>query len=129
MGHVKIDTERQARAYAQIYALNTPAGVKTLLRDYHRIGTRRFKGDTAASDILIDLHSAIESAGLSDRQAEAITWVYGLDLSQAQTAEIMRIRPDSVKDLISEAAARIAVIYRKWQYGMINKETTGEIAV
>lgn len=119
MGHVKIDTQKQTRAYTQSYALNTPAGVKSLLRDRHRISERRFKGDTAASDIIIDLHSAIESASLTDRQAEAIAWVYGLDLTQQQTAEIMSVGQRSVSQFIDEAAEKMAAIFRKWNYSEI----------
>lgn len=119
MGHVKIDTQKQTRAYTQTYALNTPAGVKCLLRDRHRIGERRFKGDTAASDIIIDLHSAIESASLTDRQAEAIAWVYGLDLTQKQAAEIMGVAQQTVAQFVDEAAEKMAAIFRKWNYSEI----------
>ncbi|MEV2911157.1 RNA polymerase subunit sigma, partial [Paenibacillus larvae] len=77
MGSVKIDIHEKDRKYTQTYALNTPKGVKSLLQDRYRIAERRFKGDTAASDILIDLSSAIESAGLTQRQAEALALVHG----------------------------------------------------
>lgn len=126
MGHVQIDLEKQSRFYSQTYTLGDPVGVKALLRDCHLLGSRRFKGDTAASDILIDLHSAIESAGLTERQAEAIAWVYERDLSQAQTARMMRIRPDSVQDLIAAATGRIAAIFRQWQYGAVVVQLAGE---
>lgn len=122
MGAVKVDTEKQARAYEVKYALNDAAGVKALLRDRHRIAERRYKGDTAASDILIDLHSAIYNAGLTDRQTEAIAWVYGRDLTQAKAAEIMGVGQDSVSDFVNGAAAKIATVFAKWEYGHVTVE-------
>lgn len=122
MGHVKIDTEKQSRKYTQTYALSTAAGVKRLLRDRHHIGARRFKGDTAASDILIDLHSAIESAGLTDRQAEAVAWVYGADVTQARAADIMGITQKNVSEYVDLAADKIAAVYRRWEYGEVAVE-------
>ncbi|CAM2952755.1 sigma factor-like helix-turn-helix DNA-binding protein [Paenibacillus sediminis] len=132
MGHVKVDTEKQTRNYTVKYALNDAAGVKALLRDRHRISSARFRGDTAASDILIDLHSAINSAGLTDRQTEAVAWVYGVDLTQAKAAEIMGIAQPTVKQAVDEAAAKIASVYERWDYGAIDVEyeeiTEGEAA-
>lgn len=127
MGAVKVDTEKQARAYEVKYALNDAAGVKALLRDRHRIAERRYKGDTAASDILIDLHSAINSAGLTERQTEAIAWVYGVDLTQAKAAALMAVSREAITQFIGEAAARIAAVFARWEYGEVSVEYAGEI--
>ncbi|MEK4360836.1 sigma factor-like helix-turn-helix DNA-binding protein [Paenibacillus sp. FSL M7-1455] len=108
---------KQARAYDVKYALNDAAGVKALLRDRHRIAERRYSGDTAASDIIIDLHSAIESAGLTERQAEAIAWVYGRDLTQKVAASIMGIAQKNVSEAIDRAAEAIAGVFKRWEYG------------
>jgi DNA-directed RNA polymerase specialized sigma subunit len=122
MGAVKTDIEKQARAYEVKYALNDAAGIKALLRDRHRIAERRYKGDTAASDIIIDLHSAINSAGLTDRQTEAIAWVYGRDLTQAKAAEIMGIAQKNVSELIDAAAVKLANVFARWEYGDVTVE-------
>jgi len=124
MGAVKVDTEKSARNYEVKYALNDAAGVKALLRDRHRIGERRYKGDTAASDILIDLHSAIYNAGLTERQTEAIAWVYGRDLTQAKAAEIMGIAQKNVSEAIDRAAEAIAAVFARWEYGEVSVEFT-----
>jgi len=116
MGHVKIDTERSSRSYTESYALSTPAGVKKLLRDRHKIASRRYSGDAAASDILLDLNSAIDAAGLTDRQAEAVAYVYGLDTTQGQAARILGVSREAVKDLLFQATKRIAAVYRRWNY-------------
>ena len=116
----------------ETYALSTPAGVKRLLRDRHRIASRRFSGDTAASDIIIDLHSALNSAGLTDRQTEAVAWVFGADATQARAAEIMGITRQAVDNYVGEAAKRIAAVYERWEYGELSIEITednGEVAV
>lgn len=122
MGAVKVDTEKQARAYEVKYALNDAAGVKALLRDRHRIAERRYKGDTAASDILIDLHSAIYNAGLTERQTEAIAWVYGVDLTQKDAAALMAVSREAITQFIGEAADRIAGVYKRWEYGEVAVE-------
>ena len=122
MGAVKVDTEKGGRAYEIKYALNDAAGVKALLRDRRRISSARFRGDYAASDILIDLHSAMNSAGLTERQTEAIAWVYGADLTQAKAAEIMGVARQVVTEFIDEATYKIADVYRRWEYGTVTVE-------
>ncbi|MBY0023771.1 putative DNA-binding protein (UPF0251 family) [Paenibacillus jamilae] len=126
MGHVKIDIAKSDRSYAVKYALNDAAGVRSLLRDRHRISSARFRGDTAASDILIDLHSAINSAGLTERQTEAIAWVYGVDLTQEKAAAIMGVTQPTVKQSVDEAVEKIAAVYKRWEYGEITVEYDGE---
>lgn len=122
MGSVKIDLQGKERAYEIKYCLCDSAGVKALLRDRHRIAERRYSGDTAASDIIIDLHSAIESAGLTERQAEAIAWVYGRDLTQKTAAGIMAVSQQAVALFIDDAAAKIAEVYKRWEYGEVAVE-------
>ncbi|MBJ6364171.1 RNA polymerase subunit sigma [Paenibacillus sp. GCM10012307] len=126
-----VDLTEQSRKYTVKYALNAAAGVKSLLRDRHKIGLRRFTGDTAASDILIDLASAINTAGLTERQTEAVALVYGpWDLTQADAATVMGVGQDSVSDFLNGAARRIAAVYERWEYGeieVIAEEGDGEI--
>lgn len=126
MGATNVDLTKDTRKYSQTYALNDAAGVKALLRDRHRIAARRFKGDTAASDILIDLHSAIESSGMTERQAEAIALVYGMDVTQKVAAEVMGVGQDSVSDFVNGAAQRISAVYKRWEYGEITVELDEE---
>lgn len=112
MGHVKIDTAKKERTYSVKYALNTAAGVKALLRDRHRISSARFKGDTAASDILLDLNSAIYNAGLTERQTEAVALISGFDLTQNEAARVMGIKRQAVAKMYDEAAEKLAEVYR-----------------
>ncbi|WP_308531095.1 RNA polymerase subunit sigma [uncultured Paenibacillus sp.] len=92
--------------------MNDAAGVKALLRDRHRISSARFRGDYAASDILLDLNSAIYNAGLTDAQTEAVAWVSGADLTQQQAAEIMGMTQQAVAKTYDEAAEKLAEWYR-----------------
>lgn len=125
MGSVKIDIHEKDRKYTQTYALNTPKGVARLLRDRYRIAERRFKGDTVASDILIDLSSAIESAGLTQRQAEALALVHGKwQLTQSEAAEVMAVSQQMVSQLLHLVYGKLAAIYKKWNYGEVIVEYT-----
>lgn len=104
------------RAYNAAYRLQTAAGVKRLLADRHRIGARRYRGDTAASDLLLDLDKAMTMARLTDRQAMAIALVYGLGLTHAEAAAELGITRQAVGISIDSAAKRIARIYARWRY-------------
>ncbi|MCR8843102.1 RNA polymerase subunit sigma [Paenibacillus sp. SC116] len=126
MGAVKVDTTKDSRKYTESYALNTAKGVEKLLRDRHRISSRRYSGDYAASDILIDLNTAIDNAKLSRRQAEAVTYLYGCDLTQAETANEMDVTQQAVQQFNSEACRKIAKIFRGWDYGEVSVEMTEE---
>nr|WP_275440096.1 sigma factor-like helix-turn-helix DNA-binding protein [Paenibacillus sp. ACRRY] len=124
MGSVKIDIEKGSHSYNVKYSLNDAVGVKALLRDRHRISSARFRGDYAACDILVDLHSAINSASLTDRQTEAIAFVYGIDVTQAEAARQMGITQQGVAKLINDAAEKMAEVYKRWEYGEVSVEYT-----
>lgn len=122
MGAVTIDIEKGARKYTQIYALNTAKGVEKLLRDRHKISSRRFSGDYHACDIIIDLNEAIDRAKLSRRQAEAVTYLFGCDLTQADAAIEMDVTQQAVAKFNSEACSKIAKVFREWDYGEVSIE-------
>lgn len=124
MGAVKVDISQKERQYSVKYVLNDSIGVKALLRDRHKLASRRFSGDMAASDIIIDLHSAMNTAGLTERQTEAIALVYGMDLTQKDAAAIMGVSREAVTQFIEGATEKIARIYYAWDYG----EVTAELA-
>lgn len=116
MGHVKVDIAEQSRNYTQKYTLSNAKGVALLLRDRHRIHSRQYyAGDFAAIDILTDLHSAMNSAGLTDRQTEAIAWVYGKDITQTDAARIMSVSQQAVQQALESGCERIAAVYQRWE--------------
>ncbi|MEK5109856.1 sigma factor-like helix-turn-helix DNA-binding protein [Cytobacillus sp. FSL K6-0129] len=102
------------RQYEGRYALDNTEGVRRLLADYHALKQRRFAGDNAASDILIDLQTAIERAGLTDRQRQAMHLVYGEDLTQTDAGERMGVSKQTVNRLINVASAKVAQVYESW---------------
>ncbi|NGM81215.1 RNA polymerase subunit sigma [Paenibacillus sp. 7124] len=122
MGSVKIDVDKGARTYEVKYALNDAAGVKKLLRDRHHVSSARFTGDYNAVDTLIDLYSAINSAGLTEAQAETVAWVSGADLTQQQAADIMCVTRQAVAKTYDLACEKIAAVYKRWEYGEITVE-------
>lgn len=95
-------------------SLNNPAGLRILLSDYHALTQRRFAGDTAASDILIDLANAIELANLTTRQRQALDLVYGEDLTQAEAGERLGIAQKNVSEALERALDNIAEVYWYW---------------
>jgi DNA-directed RNA polymerase specialized sigma24 family protein len=94
--------------------------VASLLKDIHRLRERRFHaGDYAACDILADLQTAINRAGLTNRQRQALYWVYEEDLTQKDAAVQMGVTREAVTQLIGGAVERIAGVFSGWDYGEI----------
>lgn len=115
MGAVKTDIHSKERALDSKYvALDNADGVKRLLRDYNALTQRRYAGDYAACDILIDLQHAIERAGLTDKQAEALRLVYDEDLTQEMAAERLGVRREAIKRHVKVAEVKIARVYEYW---------------
>jgi DNA-directed RNA polymerase specialized sigma24 family protein len=115
MGSVKIDLTQKERSLDEKYpALDRPENLRILLSDYHALKLRRFNGDTAASDVLIDLATAIEKAGLTARQAEAMRLVYELDLTQEEAGRRMGIAQNSVSEAVDRALEAVSEVYWYW---------------
>jgi len=100
--------------YETQYKLDRPDGVKALLADYTTLRQRRFLGDMAACDILIDLKRAIELAALTGKQYEALRLVYFDDLSQTQAGAALGITRQAVDFAINMAVNKIVDIYYYW---------------
>jgi DNA-directed RNA polymerase specialized sigma24 family protein len=114
------DMDARHRQYTVKYALNTAEGVGRLLRDMHRLRSARFeRGDYAASDILIDLDSAIVAANLTVRQRQALYYVYEEDMRQVDAAKAMGCAQNSVSEAVDRALERIASVYERWNYGEV----------
>lgn len=71
---------------------------------------------------MLDLNSAINSAGLSERQTEAVALVSGFDLTQKEAAGVMGNSREAVAKLYEEAAVKIAEVYKRWEYGEVTAE-------
>lgn len=101
-----------------------------LLGDYHALVERQYAGDYDAVVILVDLATAIERAGLTDRQREALALVYEDDLSQVDTADRLGVSKQTVNRLVSVGLAKVARVYESWArkgegYSLGGNETEG----
>ncbi|ASS64309.1 hypothetical protein CHN56_03878 [Bacillus velezensis] len=114
MGTVKIDLHRKDREFNAAYALDDAEGVKLLLADYQKFVSRKRCGDYAAVEVLIDIHKAIELAGLTDRQRQAIELVYFGELTQTEAGERMGIAQKNVNEALDRASEKLADIYYYW---------------
>lgn len=99
---------------------------RALLRNYHALVERAYKGDYDAIIALVDLETAIERANLTDRQAEAIRLYYiegyfedvhEAGDTQTQTARIIGIDRSSLSKRVSNAEARINTVLNSWEEG------------
>lgn len=114
MGVTKVDLHRKDREFNAAYALDNAEGVKLLLADYQKFVSRKRCGDYAAVEVLIDIHKAIELAGLTDRQRQAIELVYFGELTQTEAGERMGIAQKNVNEALDRASEKLADIYCYW---------------
>ena len=86
--------------------------MRKLLADIHRINERQYmRGDYGATVEMVDLENAIESADLTEKQAEAVRLVYFEDYEQAEAARKMGVTQAAVSQFISAAIRKIAEHY------------------
>ncbi|MBG9788707.1 sigma factor-like helix-turn-helix DNA-binding protein [Brevibacillus laterosporus] len=126
MGACAVDIEKGHRNLSVRYALNDRDGVHAILRDIHHLRSSRYeRGDYAACDVLIDLAEAIERAGLTDREKEALSLYYLDDLTQEEAGRTVGVGKPRINQLVNTGLKRIATVYSRWNYGEV---TVGEAA-
>lgn len=117
MGAVKIDTQAKERTLDAKYpALDNPLGLRILLSDYHSLKVRQYAGDYDATIILADLATAVEMAGLTDRQRQALRLVYEEDLTQEEAGKRMGVHRIVVLEHIEKAIEAISEVYYYWSH-------------
>lgn len=105
------------KKYEQKYQFYTSKGIGRLLKDFHKLRNRAFeKGDIAAIDITLDLKTAIKAAKLTDKQAEALFYLYELDMKQGDAAELLGIDDSTLSRNKAAALEKIAQVYKSWNY-------------
>ncbi|TPG88147.1 RNA polymerase subunit sigma [Brevibacillus laterosporus] len=118
MGVCTVDIEKGHRNLSVRYALNDRDGVDAILRDIHQLRSSRFeRGDYAACDVLIDLAEAIERAGLTAREKEALYYVYERDFDIGETGYELGVSGRRAYQLVDNGLQRIASVYGAWNYG------------
>lgn len=116
MGVSKYDNEAAHRRIEQNYTLDNPKSIDLLLRHLPYMQERRFNGDYAASDILIDLETAISNADLTDRQRQVLQLVYFEDMKQRDVAISLGITAPSVNLYKRLLAQKIAAVFERWAW-------------
>lgn len=93
----------------------TRKGLHRLLRDQHRLRARAYdKGDYDAIVILLDLMRARFEAGLTERQKEALFYVYDCDMRQEDAAAEMGVTREAIAQFVRGAQKRILKVYEHW---------------
>ncbi|HFR4182615.1 sigma-70 family RNA polymerase sigma factor [Bacillus cereus] len=116
MGVSKYDNEAAHRRIEHNYALDNPKSIDLLLRHLPYMQERRFNGDYAASDILIDLETAISNADLADRQRQVLRLVYFEDMKQRDVAISLGITAPTVNLYKRLLAQKIAAVFERWAW-------------
>ncbi|MFZ4454313.1 hypothetical protein [Salibacterium aidingense] len=116
IGAPKIDMNEKERALEARYALDSPAGVRKILRDYHALLERQYKGDYDAVVILNDLQRAVDQAQLTRRQRQAVYYVYVRDLTQSDAGKAIGVAQHSLAGLLARAEAEIAAVFEAWAW-------------
>ena len=91
-----------------MYSEITPQSVDRILRDYHVIVERAYKGDIDAIAIVDELNEAIRCARLSERQARVLKLVYFDGLTQREVARLLGCSQKAVSHLLRETRKRIS---------------------
>ena len=104
---------------------------KAVLTNLHALRERRYVGDLDASDTLIDFERAVKAAKLTARQAEAISLVYDVGLTQKAAAAQMGVGQDVVSEHIRKATTELDEVYEMWAWldGELSVEDFAEEAI
>lgn len=98
---------------------------KAVLTNLHALRERRYVGDLDASDTLIDFERAVKAAKLTARQAEAISLVYDVGLTQKAAAAQMGVGQEVVNEHLRKATEELDEIYEMWAW--LDGELTPEM--
>lgn len=114
MGSVKKDLFTHEKALEKEYPLDTPEGVEALLKNFHKVAISRYElGDYDACNLILDFFTALGKCKFTPRQIQSLTFVYFLDYSQREAAEIMGCSPQSTQQHVRAAITKIAKQYAR----------------
>ncbi len=89
---------------------------KGLLTKIHEIDNRRFLGDTAASDIMIDFAAAVKMAELTPLQTEALSMLYIDGYTQQQAADLLGVERSTFAKRAKNGLDALEEIYQYWAF-------------
>lgn len=122
MGATNYDKGAGHRNVWALYHVTDPDGLRMLLEDYYKLRERRYKGDYAICDVLLDLQLAIREAGLTDRQRLALYLTFHKQLTPDEGAEEMKITRYGFDKHVNGGLKRIAAVFQRWDYGAVEGE-------
>jgi DNA-directed RNA polymerase specialized sigma24 family protein len=110
MGAVSVDLNKRERLYEARYPLDNPFGVRHLFEDYDKLRDSAYsKGDYDALHVMIDFKDAVDNANLTQKQKDALHYVYDLGYTQEDAADALGYASHTaVNNLIDRAINRIA---------------------
>lgn len=100
--------------YEFAYKLDDLEGVRSILDDFLRLETRRYTGDEAASDLIIDLKEAIRLAKLTDKQRDVLQLHYVYGYKQREIGAQLGIERSVVSRHLLAAEKKITKVYAHW---------------
>ncbi|WP_163539012.1 hypothetical protein [Gracilibacillus sp. YIM 98692] len=96
------------------YGLTEGNGVKKLLKDWDVFMEMPYsRGDYDAVVMLVDLDTAIERAGLTDKQVQAITY-YRQGYKLREIGMFMDCSGTNARNFIERACSSIAGVFKTW---------------
>ncbi|SCV23825.1 Uncharacterized protein BCRIVMBC845_06422 [Bacillus cereus] len=117
MGVSNFDKQAATKRLETRYMLHNAKGAEKLLENQHRIySTALERGDMAAIDLLTDLESAIDAAGLTDIQKRIIELRFNQDLAMKDAAKIMGVDISTASRNRKGALKKIAEVFKNWDY-------------
>ncbi|HHT7127808.1 TPA: sigma factor-like helix-turn-helix DNA-binding protein [Bacillus cereus] len=96
--------------------MDNSKSIDLLLRHLPYMQERRFNGDYAASDVLMDMETAISNADLTDRQRQVLRLVYFKDMKQTQVAVEMGITAPTINLYKRLLTQKIAAVFERWAW-------------
>lgn len=92
---------------------NISEQIKRLFENIHALNERKYKGDTDAICILLDLERAIELAKLTNRQRQALYYVYIEGMTQKKVGKRLQIDQSKVSVYADNAISKITRVYKE----------------
>jgi len=109
-----IDLSSKRKRLDDAYPLDRSYGVYALLYHLHYVREMRFtRGDYDASLLLIDFDESLLEAKLTERQRRVLHYVFELDMTQQEAANLLNISQQAVSDHINSAIARVALLNKQ----------------
>ena len=116
MGVSSYDNEAKGRRHDARFALATPEGVESFLRQYDAMKSLRYRGDYDAAALLIDMDTAIKAASLTSLQRAALDLVIMGDVPQRAAGKSLGMTQQSVRKHAQAALVKVAFIYESWAW-------------